>query len=264
MNNKNIPLSGVRALQCLIVEDEPIAQEIIENYVSRLPFLELAGKASNVFEAYDLLSQNTIDLIFCDIEMPQISGLEFLKSLPNRPQVIMTTAFHQYAHEGFELDVTDYLLKPIAFERFLRAIQKVKEKLNARETIQQKRMELPQTTPIANQPSTHATDHIFVKEDGKLVKVLFVEIQYVEAMKDYVKIYIEKRFIVTYLTMKKMEESLPASDFVRIHKSYIANLGHIVGISGNMLGLRSKVQIPIGMLYRETLLSSLNGQIVVR
>ncbi len=247
----------MNVIKCLIVEDEPIAQEIIENYIGRLPFLELVAKVSNVFDAYDVMAQHQIDLIFCDIEMPQISGLEFLKSLPQRPQVIMTTAFHQYAHEGFELDITDYLLKPIAFERFLRAIQKVKEKLQAKDFVHKTP---PQ--PIA-QPTT-TEDHIFVKEDGRLVKVLFDEIQYVEAMKDYVKIYIENRFIVTYLTMKKIEESLPESTFLRIHKSYITNKNHIVGISGNMLGLRSKVQIPIGMLYRETLLSSLDGQIVVR
>ena len=112
----------MKKINCLIVEDEPIAQDIIENFIGRLPFLELVAKVGNVFEAYEVLSRQTIDLIFCDIEMPQISGLEFLKSLSQRPQVIMTTAFHQYAHEGFELDVTDYLLKPIAFERFLRAI----------------------------------------------------------------------------------------------------------------------------------------------
>jgi DNA-binding LytR/AlgR family response regulator len=198
--------------------------------------------------------------------MPQISGLEFLKSLPNRPQVIMTTAFHQYAHEGFELDVTDYLLKPIAFERFLRAIQKVKEKLEAKDVLIQSRNQ-PQNTISVNHQTTKPPlheNHIFVKEDGNLVKVLFDEIQYVEAMKDYVKIYVQNRFIVTYLTMKKMEESLPESIFARIHKSYIANLTHINGISGNMLGLRSKVQIPIGMLYREGLLSKLGEQIVVR
>jgi two-component system, LytTR family, response regulator len=272
----------MKNIRCLIVEDEPIAQQIIENFVARLPFLELVGKASNVFEAYDMLSQNAIDLIFCDIEMPQISGLEFLKSLPNRPQVIMTTAFHQYAHEGFELDVTDYLLKPIAFERFLRAIQKVKEKIEAkenrsagcagsREAGSRLQREDEAGSRLQREPTEDSlrlqrepTDYIFVKEDGNLVKIQFVDIQYVEAMKDYVKIYLENRFIVTYLTMKKMEEALPEVVFGRIHKSYIANLTHITGISGNMLALRSKVQIPIGMLYRDGLLAKLGEQIVVR
>lgn len=259
----------MRKIRCLIVEDEPIAQEIIENFIERLPFLELVAKANNVFEAYDELSRSIIDLIFCDIEMPQISGLEFLKSLPQRPQVIMTTAFHQYAHEGFELDVTDYLLKPIAFERFLRAIQKVKERFEAKEILNQQRKENVE-------PSLHKADDevslarpnvegaIFVKEDGNLVKVYFSDIQYIEAMKDYVKIYVENRFIVTYLTMKKMEETLPDSTFARVHKSYIANLTKIKGISGNMLGLLSNVQIPIGMQYRELLLERLGSQIVVR
>jgi DNA-binding LytR/AlgR family response regulator len=249
-------------IRCLIVEDEPIAQEIIESFIGRLPFLTLAGKASNVFEAYDLMAKQSIDLIFCDIEMPQISGLEFLKSLPQRPQVIMTTAFHQYAHEGFELDVTDYLLKPIAFERFLRAIQKVKEKIDARNMLdqQQHSWQTPPPTP----PSANVQDHIFVKEDGNLVKVLFDEIFYVEAMKDYVKIYLKDRFIVSYLTMKKMEESLPEDNFQRIHKSYIANLKQIKGISGNMLRLTTDTQIPIGMQYREVLLAKIGHQMVLR
>ena len=264
---KNVPPSGgVRGLRCLIVEDEPIAQEIIENFIGRLPFLELAGKASNAFEAYDFLAQQAIDLIFCDIAMPQISGLEFLKSLTNRPLVIMTTAYHQHAHEGFELDVTDYLLKPIAFERFLRAIQKVKEKIELKDTRLQKQVPAENTiNPPQHQITTTPTEnHIFVKEDGNLVKVLFEDIEYVEGMKDYVKIYVGKRFIVTYLTMKKMEESLPAGLFVRNHKSYIVNLSKINGISGNMLALTTNVQIPIGMQHREVLLARLGTQIVVR
>ena len=265
-----VPPSGVRGLRCLIVEDEPIAQDIIENFIGRLPFLELAAKVGNVFEAYEVLSRQTIDLIFCDIEMPQISGLEFLKSLSQRPQVIMTTAFHQYAHEGFELDVTDYLLKPIAFERFLRAVHKVKEKFDARNLLSQNQAQTPQHPNQTPQHHTTITpqflpdDHIFVKEDGNLIKVFLTDIQYVEAMKDYVKIYVQDRFIVTYLTMKKMEESLPEDGFLRIHKSYIANLRQIRGISGNMLGLISKTQIPIGMQYREGLLAKIGHQMVIR
>ena len=252
------------AIRCLIVEDEPIAQDIIENFIGRLPFLELAAKVGNVFEAYEVLSRQTIDLIFCDIEMPQISGLEFLKSLSQRPQVIMTTAFHQYAHEGFELDVTDYLLKPIAFERFLRAVHKVKEKFDARNLLSQNQAQTTPQHPTTTTPQFSPDDHIFVKEDGNLIKVFLTDIQYVEAMKDYVKIYVQDRFIVTYLTMKKMEESLPEDGFLRIHKSYIANLRQIRGISGNMLGLISKTQIPIGMQYREGLLAKIGHQMVIR
>ena len=265
-NLDGVPPSGVRGLRCLIVEDEPIAQDIIENFIGRLPFLELVAKVGNVFEAYEVLSRQTIDLIFCDIEMPQISGLEFLKSLSQRPQVIMTTAFHQYAHEGFELDVTDYLLKPIAFERFLRAVHKVKERFDARNILNQTPQH-PTTqppNPTTTSPQVSPEDHIFVKEDGNLIKVFLTDIQYVEAMKDYVKIYIQDRFIVTYLTMKKMEESLPEDGFLRIHKSYIANLRQIRGISGNMLGLISKTQIPIGMQYREGLLAKIGHQMVIR
>ena len=182
-----VPPSGVRGLRCLIVEDEPIAQDIIENFIGRLPFLELAAKVGNVFEAYEVLSRQTIDLIFCDIEMPQISGLEFLKSLSQRPQVIMTTAFHQYAHEGFELDVTDYLLKPIAFERFLRAVHKVKERFDARNLLNQTPQHHTTQPPHPTTTSPHhytATpsqvspeDHIFVKEDGNLIKVFLTDIQ---------------------------------------------------------------------------------------
>ncbi len=251
-------------ITCLIVEDEPIAQDIIENFIGRLPFLELVGNVGNVFDAYEVLSRQAVDLIFCDIEMPQISGLEFLKSLSNRPQVIMTTAFHQYAHEGFELDVTDYLLKPIAFERFLRTVHKVKEKIDAKNILSQSRAEAKIPSPATTTASQSAEDHIFVKENGDLVKVFLADIQYVEAMKDYVKIYIQDRFIVTYLTMKKMEESLPEDTFLRIHKSYITNLKHIKGISGNMLGMISNTQIPIGMQYRDGLLSKIGHQMVMR
>jgi two-component system, LytTR family, response regulator len=250
----------VKLINCLILEDEPIAQEIIETYIGRIPFLHLVAKASNAIEAYEKLKGNQIDLIFCDIQMPQISGLEFLKSLPNRPQVIMTTAFHQHAHEGFELDVTDYLLKPIAFERFLRAIHKAKEKFDAKHLIGQ----LQKEPVVVQEQKAPEENHIFVKEDGKLIKVLFDDILYVEGMKDYVKIYITNRFIVTYLTMKKMEENLPQSLFVRIHKSYIVNQPKIQSINGNMLMLDSKVQLPIGMQYREHVLSKIGIRLLLR
>ncbi len=250
----------MKAINCLILEDEPIAQDILENYIDRLPFLTLIAKASNAFQAYEILSTNNIDLIFCDIQMPQISGLEFLKSLTSRPHIIMTTAFHQHAYEGYELDVIDYLLKPISFERFLKAIQKVKEKMDIRDTLQKKDIVAKTTDNQVN----NETDFIFVKEDSKLIKIFFSEIQYVEGMKDYVKIYIENSFIVTYLTMKKLEENLPVSTFMRIHKSYILNTEKIKGLMGNMLTLMNGTQLPIGMQYRESVLKKIGGNLIIR
>lgn len=247
----------MKQINCLILEDEPIAQDILEEFIGKVSFLTLVAKASNAIEAYGFLRNVQVDLIFCDIQMPQISGMEFLKSLPSRPQVVMTTAFHQHAHEGFELDVADYLLKPIAFERFLRAVNKVKERLEVKEMLTKAPEVKIETKPIAE-------PYIFVKEDGKIVKVMFDEIQYVEGMKDYVKIYLQHRFIVTYLTMKKMEESLPVSHFVRCHKSYIVHLHKVKGIEGNMIMLESKTQLPIGMQNREEVLSRISPQLVIR
>lgn len=246
----------MKTYKCLIVEDEPLAHQVLESYIAKVPFLELAGQAYTAFEAYEKLAENNIDLIFCDIQMPLVTGIEFLRSLPNRPQVIITTAYNEYALEGFDLDVLDYLLKPISFERFLRAIRKI------------------QNLSVSNfseiKPETIDTDkgeaeaYIFVKEDGNYIKILLDNIVYIEGMKDYVKIFTKDKTIVSYLTLKKIEETFPKNSFIRIHKSYFVSVSKINAIRGNMIETTTQTQIPIGMQYRDAVFDKIGPSILIR
>ena len=219
-------------IRCIIIDDEPLALNILETYIQRVSYLSLVAKCSSItkceneVDAYDLLLNQSIDLIFCDIEMPGITGIEFIKSLKNIPCVIFTTAYWEYALEGFNLDVVDYLLKPVSFDRFLKAVNKAKSILN-------------------QQPTQNIHDHLFVKEDYKLVKINHTDIFYIEAMKDYVKIYTTDKTIVTHITMKRLEETLPADKFYRTHKSYIVKFDAIKSIDGNVIELinNSKVRM---------------------
>ena len=191
--------------------------------------------------------------------MPQISGLDFLKALPHRPLVILSTAYEQYALAGFELDVVDYLLKPVAFDRFWRALEKVKSRL-----AEQQWKGLPPSPPPPPEATPATEAFITIKENGSLVKVALADMQYVEAMKDYVKILTAERRLVAYLTLKKLEETLPADQFTRVHKSYIVRNAGIQALQGNILALASGVQIPVGMQYREAVLRVLHQHLVRR
>ncbi|HEX8427371.1 LytTR family DNA-binding domain-containing protein [Hymenobacter sp.] len=250
-------------IRCLLLDDEPIARQVLRTYAERLPFLQVAGECANALEAYEFLRQHEVDLIFCDIEMPQISGLDFLKALPHRPLVVLTTAYEQYALAGFELDVVDYLLKPAAFDRFWRAIEKVKDRLALRQ-LKAAPATAPASAPPEAKPTPAADDFIMIKENGNLVKVALPAIRYIEAMKDYVKIFTAERRLVAYLTMKKLEETLPAAQFTRVHKSYIVRNDGIETLQGNMLELKSKVQIPVGVQFREAVLRVLHEHLVRR
>lgn len=247
------------AIRCLLLDDEPLARQVLRTYADRLPFLHVTGECANALEAYEFLRQQEVDLIFCDIEMPQISGLDFLKALPHRPLVILTTAYEQYALAGFELDVVDYLLKPVAFDRFWRALEKVKDRLAG-----QKWKGLPTCPPAPMEAAPAAEAFITIKENGNLVKVALAAIHYVEAMKDYVKIFTPERRLVAYLTLKKLEETLPADQFTRAHKSYIVRNAGIQALQGNMLELATGVQVPVGMQYREAVLRVLHQHLVRR
>lgn len=222
-------------LKCIIVDDEPLAQEVLENYVQRLNTeLELVKKCSNAMDAFQTLHHENIDLLFLDIQMPVIDGLSFLKSLMNPPAVILTTAYSNHALEGFDLDVVDYLLKPISFERFLKAVNKA----------------------IELHKSQHAesdTDYMFVKVDSKLVKINYADILYIEGMKDYLKIFVSERPLVVHQTMKKIEEMLPKNNFVRVHKSYIVAISAVNSIVGNFIEINGK-EIPIGANYKDQLI----------
>jgi DNA-binding LytR/AlgR family response regulator len=224
-------------MKCLIVDDEPLAQELIESYIARIPNLEVVKKCNDAIQAFEVMKKEKIDLIFLDIQMPVIDGLGFLKSVKNIPAVIITTAFPQHALESYDFDVTDYLLKPISFERFLKAVNKVHD----------------QKKNISSNTPEQKTDFIFLKVDGKLVKVNFSEIMYVEGMKDYLKVFLKDKFYVVHQTMKKFEESLPHQQFVRVHKSYIVSLPAVKTIIGNYIEVNDQ-HIPIGANYKDELI----------
>jgi len=228
-------------LNCLIVDDEPIARNLLEGYIERIPEVLLIKKCKNATEAYEALHETPIDLIFLDIQMPTITGTEFLRSLRRPPLVIFTTAFANFAVEGFELNSVDYLLKPITFERFYQAVQKA----------------IDRKTPLHPQPIPETPDYIFVKQDSKLVRVNHVDIDFIRAEKDFCWIFCAadvKYFVSMHLKM--LEEMLPENKFQRVHRSYLVNLSRIKTLKGNTLTLGSE-EIPIGTNYRQLLMEKL-------
>ena len=220
------------------MEDEPLARSLMEDYVRKTPYLLLEAACSDPLEALEYLRNNTVDLLFLDIQMPEITGISLLKALPKKPLVILTTAYSQYALEGYDLDVVDYLLKPITFERFLKAVEKARER---KSTIQ----ELP-----ASRPDDAAQPFVFVKDGTKLVKVLLSEILYIEGLKDYVTIHTRQQKIVSLQRLKAMEEQLPPDQFIRVHHSYIVALGAIDVIHKGEIQIGAAF-IPISDSYRK-------------
>ncbi|KIO77382.1 hypothetical protein TH53_09755 [Pedobacter lusitanus] len=226
-------------IKCLIIDDEPLARETIEDYISKIPNLELIASCKHVFDALEHLQNDTVDLLFSDIHMPEVNGIDFIRSLQNPPYVIFISAYPNYAVDGFDLDALDYIVKPFPFERLLRAVNK------ASKIIYQK----GKTT------DTPKNQHLFVKDGHKLHRVMFDEICYVEGMKDYVKLVLKDRTIVTHLTMKRVEDQLPEDKFIRIQKSFIIKKDEIKSFNGNEIDLYTlKEKIPIGKLYKEALL----------
>lgn len=224
-------------LKCLVVDDEPLAQRVLEKFIGELSFLELVAKCSDAIEAMDVLQEKEIDLIFLDINMPRLSGINFLKTYKNPPMVIITTAYTEYAVESYELNVLDYLKKPFSFERFLKAVQKAKD-LSAPNKLSE--------TINKNEN----LDYIFIKASKKTVNVLINSIVYVEALGDYVKIYTDTGNVVTYQSMKGIERLLPSKKFCRIHKSYIVSLSKIKSIVGNTVKIETG-ELPIGNSYKQ-------------
>lgn len=250
-------LTDLHKLNCLIVDDEPLAQEVLVSHILKIPSLNLVQQAANAMEAFEALHKHTIDLIFLDINMPIISGLNFLRSLKDPPAVILTTAYTEYAMEGYELDVVDYLLKPIPFDRFYKAVKKASIHLNNRGRAVPAFMDEPQLPhPVTAAPvNAPEKNYFFIKADGKLVKVNYADIRYIEGMKDYLKIHMVNQSIVTHHTMKAMEEQLPSGKFMRVHKSYIIALNAIKSIDGNIIHLdMDKAEIPLGNSFKEALL----------
>jgi two-component system LytT family response regulator len=231
-------------IKCLVVDDEPLALHILEDYISKVPFLELVKATTNPIEALTLVQDGGIDLVFLDVQMPELTGLQFLKISNGKAKVILTTAYPQYALDGYELDVVDYLLKPIAFDRFFKAAQK------AQTIIQPAAKPVVKEDPQPVQYDDFLSDFIFVKTEHKIQKVYLHDIMFIEGLKDYISIFTPEERIITLQNMKKMEDALPEKHFVRVHKSYIVALNKIDSIERSRISIGEKI-IPIGDTYRD-------------
>ncbi len=227
-------------MNCLAIDDEPLALDVIEDFSGRIPFLKLAGRCTSAMEAIEIINKERIDLIFLDINMPHITGTEFIKSLESPPLIIFTTAYSEFAVEGFELNAIDYLVKPIAFNRFLKAVNKAYELFSLKQvkTVSQKATTGPEE------------EYLLVKADYSTVKIMLNDILYIEGLKDYVKIYRGGKPVLTKSTMKNIEDKLSGKKFVRVHKSYIVALTKIESIENQRIIIGEK-RIPVGDQYRE-------------
>lgn len=219
-------------LKCIITDDEPVARKGLQGYVEKLDFLELVAVCEGAIQLSNVLKTTKVDLLLLDIEMPYMSGIELLSSLANPPKVIITSAYEQYAIKGYDLEVVDYLLKPISFDRFLKAVNKVYDLL------------------INQQASTSLPDYLFVKANQKLEKIFFKDILFVEGVENYVSIQTTAGKVITHSTLSSMLHNLPASQFVQAHKSFIVNMEQIITIEGNLLGV-DKYTIPVSRTYRD-------------
>ena len=227
-------------VRCIAVDDEPLALDIITDYVAKVPELTLVASTTNAIDALAMVQNGEVDLAFLDVQMPELTGLQFLKIINGKCDVILTTAYPQYALDGYELNVVDYLLKPIAFDRFYRSVQKV---------LANRSQQVP--SPVAIQPPGNSVDFIFVKTEHKIQRVDLDDILYIEGLKDYISIYTAEERVVTLQNMKKMEDILPSGRFVRVHRSYIVALDKIVSIERGRIFIEDKV-IPVGDTYRDT------------
>jgi DNA-binding LytR/AlgR family response regulator len=232
----------IPAIRCLVIEDEPLAQNVLKKYIGDLPSLELVAVCNDALEAQGIVSSNNIQLLFLDINLPKLSGLNFLKTLPQPPFVIFTTAYPEYAVDGFELNAIDYLLKPFSFERFMKAVNKVHSKV------------IPQA--IASIEEKSANDFIFLKADKKVYKIDLDDIIYAEATGDYVKVITKDEQYVVNITLKKLLELLPPVGFLRVHKSYLISADKIKFFEGNYIKV-GQTNIPIGAAYREAIFTRL-------
>ena len=243
-------------IRCLAIDDEPLALQQLITYINKVPFLELAAQCQSALEAREFLEKETVDAIFCDINMPDLNGMDFVKSLAMPPLIVFTTAYSEYAVEGFRVNAVDYLLKPFGLQEFQRAANRLKERV--------------ESTPAVNPTLPAEEDILFLKTDYRIVKVSISDIQYIEAMSEYLKVWVEgePKPIITLLSMKKMEERLP-KNFMRIHRSYMVNLNKIQEVNKNQVVLgrprtedrTPDTRLPIGDLYKEAFLTYLNGKL---
>ena len=238
-----------KKIKCLVVDDEPPAREILKQHIAGVEALELTGTCANAVEAISFLKDNPVDLIFLDIQMPQLLGTNFIRTLKNPPKVIFTTAFRKYALEGFELDAVDYLLKPISLERFLKGVNKVLQiNFSADHT----------SSPVIENHKEPANSFLYFRADRKMVKVFFSDILFIEALKDYIKIVTQNKVIVTKYVLTTLAELLPADEFLRIHKSYIVAINKIESFNADTIQI-AKHELPIGRLYKYDVARILNA-----
>lgn len=223
-------------IKCLIIDDEPSSQNVLQQFASKLDFLQLEGVCNSALEAMGFLKTNPVDLLFLDINMPYLSGLSFYKSLQNPPLVIFTTAYSEYALDGFDVNATDYLLKPFSFERFFKAVTKARDVLSDKTE----------------------QEHIIIKADKKLHQVKFIDILFVEALGDYIKIHLKNKTLVTYKTLSKIKSELPESSFLQVHKSYVINKNCIDYIEGNQVLIQTH-KIPLGQKFKTDFLIRLKS-----
>lgn len=231
---------------CLLVDDEPPALEVLNHYISNAPFLEVVKECHHAMAAFEFLQQHRVDLVFLDVQMPRLLGTELLRSLPHAPKVIFTTAYRDYAVEGFELGAIDYLLKPYSFDRFLRAVHKVLD------------LEQRNTQASTNFSTSTSDRFLYVRADRKMVKVMVDEIRYIESLKDYIRIFVKDRQIITKQTISALEEMLPENEFVRIHRSFIIALKQVDSYNHHSVFI-NKTELPLGPLYKQDIMKRLSG-----
>lgn len=246
-------------LKCIAVDDEPLALDIIEDYVSKVPFLQLVKRTENAIEALQLVQAGGIDLVFLDIQMPDLTGIQFLKIASGKANYILTTAYSQYALESYDLNVSDYLLKPIAFDRFYKAVEKVHLQLQKAEPTAVAAPEPVAAPVVTNNHTAPVQDFIFVKTEHKIQKIQLDDILYIEGLKDYISIFTKNERVITLQNMKKMEETLPKGEFIRVHKSYIIALDKIESIERSRISIAAKI-IPIGDTYRDEFFKLIDGK----
>ena len=233
-------------MKCLLVDDEPLALDILESYLKKIPDAELTGRCQNALEASEFLKHNKVDIIFLDIQMPEITGIEFMRSMANPPLVVFCTAFPDFAVEGFELNAIDYLLKPVSFDRFSKTMERTREY-----------MSLKKNDEV--EPPDLESDYIFIKSNQKQIKLSYDQIYYVEAFADYVKLYTPEKRYITLQTMKNMENKLPKDKFIRVHRSFIAGLRYIHSFNSTELEING-VKIPVGKNYKEEFLNRMKSR----
>ncbi len=235
------------SIRCMVVDDEQLARTLLEEYVKKLPQLQLVSGCRNPLEAMEVLQKEEVELMFLDIQMPELTGVEFLKSMHVKPAVIFTTAYSEYALEGYQLDVIDYLVKPFSFERFVKAVDK------ASEMIRLKKLDK------AGEAAQVKDDFIVVHADHKIYKIRLDDIRYIEGLKEYVSYYTENKRIIALESLKNLEEILPSDRFIRVHRSYIVPVDKIKIMEGNQLEIGGKM-IPVGRSYREEVLKRIFGE----